>query len=122
MAVDGERLVLEGLGNEVGDHASIVHLAIGTVGVEDAHDTYVSLVLPVMFHSECLAEPFAFIIASAWPDRIDIAPIVFGLRVDQRIAVYLRGGGHQEHCLLPACLLQHLVSALTVDQDILDKS
>src|SRR5260221_9549442 len=43
-----------------------------------------------------LAQALALIVAGAWTDRIHIAVIVFRLRMDEGVAIRLRGGGHQE--------------------------
>ena len=43
-----------------------------------------------------LGEPLGFVVDPARPDRIDVAPVVFRLRMDQRIAVDLGGRGEHE--------------------------
>ena len=47
-------------------------------------------------HGEGFGGPLGFVIDAAWADRVDVAPIGFGLGMHQRVAVDLGGGGEQE--------------------------
>ena len=58
-----------------------------TIGVEDPHHLDAQLVLPVVVEEQRLGAALAFVIAGARADWIDVAPIVFRLRVHARIAI-----------------------------------
>ncbi len=79
-----------------------------------------SLVLAVIFHRQRFAQAFAFIIAGTRANRIDIAPVIFGLWMYQRIAIDLRGGCDKKACMLFACQFEHLIRSLAIDQDRLN--
>ena len=51
-------------------------------------------------HRHRLAEAFGFIIDAARADRVDIAPIRFRLRVDQRVAIHFGRAGQQKAGIL----------------------
>src|SRR5579872_6277683 len=89
IAVDSQRLIAQSLRNKIGDHAPIVYLTIRTIGIENAHDSCIHLVLPVIFHGQGFAQSLALVVASSWPDGIDVAPVIFALRMHQRIAISL---------------------------------
>ena len=61
------------------------------------------VVLAPIVERESLGATLAFIKTRARADRIDIAPIVFGLRVNDGITVNLRCGGLQNLCLYLLC-------------------
>ena len=65
----------------------------------------------VVSHGESLCGTLGFVVDTAWPDRIDVAPVGFGLGMDQGIAVDLGGGGEQEAGLLGPGQPEHVVGA-----------
>ena len=75
--------------DEVGNHAPIIGVHARAIGIEDPHDLYVELVLPMVVEKEGLGAALSFIVARARADRVDIAPIALGLRMDRRISVNL---------------------------------
>src|SRR5437763_11370118 len=81
---------MQRLNNKIGDDASIVFEHAWTISVEDARDANVYFVLPVIVSHQRFREPLAFVVTGAQADRVDVAPVVFSLRVDQRIAVNFR--------------------------------
>ena len=48
---------------KVGDHAAVVDRHPRAVGVEDAHDAGVDLVLPVIVHHEAFGDALALVVA-----------------------------------------------------------
>src|SRR5688572_23116705 len=56
--------------------------------VEDPDDPRIQAMVAMVGHRHRLAEAFGFIIDAARADRIDIPPIRFRLRVDQRVAIH----------------------------------
>ena len=64
----------------------------GTVGVEDAHHARVRIELADVVCAERFRATFAFVVAGTDADGVDVAPILFLLRMDERIAVYLACG------------------------------
>ena len=47
--------------------------------------------LAAVVEEQGLGAPFALVVAGARADRVDVAPVVLGLRVDLGVAVHLRG-------------------------------
>ena len=77
------------MNDEVRDHASVVRVHARAVRVEDTRDANVEFVLAIIIEEQSLGAAFAFIVAGARADRVDVAPIFLGLRVHVRIAVNL---------------------------------
>ena len=50
----------------------------------------------VVGHGHGFGEALGLVVHAARAHRVDVAPVVLPLRVDQRIAVDLGGGGEQE--------------------------
>ena len=50
----------------------------------------------VVGHRHGLGEPLGLVVHAARPDGVDVAPIVFLLRMHEGVAVALAGGGEQE--------------------------
>src|SRR4051812_31580078 len=90
IAVDGQRLAAQRLGHEIRDQAPILRVTARTVRVEDAHDSGVEAVGAPVDRSQRLAEALALVIAGAWPERVDVAPVRLALRMLEGIAVNLR--------------------------------
>ena len=61
----------------------------GTVSVENSGYAHLHAVIAVVGHGHGFGEPFGFVVNSARANRVYIAPVAFGLRVNQRVAVYL---------------------------------
>src|SRR6185436_3440429 len=59
--------------------------------------------------------------ATARAERIDVAPVGFGLRMNQRVAVYLRGRSQQEAGSFVLGQPQGLVRAERTDLERLDR-
>src|SRR5471030_725168 len=59
-----------------------------------------------------LGAAFSFIVARARTDRVDVSPIVFGLRMYARIAVDLRGRCLHDFGLHPLGETQHIDGAM----------
>ena len=116
VAVDRDRLAGERLRDEVRHHAAVLRVHVRAVGVEDAHQPAVEALFAPVGHDQCLAEAFALVVASARADRVDIAPVGFGLRVDQRVAVGFRGRCEQEAGAVAGGQLQQVMGAEAVRQ------
>lgn len=95
IAVDGERVAVQGRHREVGDHASVVGLHAWTIRVEDADDASIEAVNACCRGEIGFGESFALIVAGALTYRVDVAPIALALRVLERVTVAL-GGGEQK--------------------------
>ena len=93
VAVDSDVLAPKSLHDEVGNDTTVVGVHAWAVGVEDAHDADVDAVLAFVVHEKSFGAAFAFVVARTDADGIDVAPIVFFLRMNQRIAVDFRSGG-----------------------------
>ena len=90
-AVDCQILADERLGDEIGDHAPIARMHARSVGVEDARHPDLDTMLAVIVEEECFRAALALVIAGPGADRVHVAPVVFLLGVNLRIAVDLAG-------------------------------
>ena len=95
VAVDGEVFAAQSLLHEVGDDAAVVELHARAVGVEDADDARIDLVIAVIGHGDGFGEALGFVVDRARADGIHVAPVGFFLRMLERIAVALGGGRDQ---------------------------
>ena len=66
------------------------------VGVEDADDLDVEAELAIVVEEQCFGAALAFVVAGANADRVDLAPVAFGLRVLFRVAIDFAGRGLQD--------------------------
>jgi len=73
--VNGNRLVLKRLYNEVGYNPAVVWMHIWTIGVKDPDNLYSNLVLLMIVCKEGLGTAFTFIITGTYPDGIYISPV-----------------------------------------------
>ncbi len=80
---------------KAGHHASVAQAHAGSVGVEDANDLGVDPMVAVVSHGDGLGEALGLIINAARADRVDVAPVILLLRMDQGIAVAF-GSGREE--------------------------
>ena len=66
-------------------------------------------------HRHCLGETFGFVVNAARSDRIHVAPVVFRLRVNERIAIAFTGRSQNEGRLLVFGQAQRVVSPECAD-------
>ena len=100
-AVDRDVTAHQRLHDEVRHHAPVVRMHARTVGVEDARYLDAQLVLAPVVEKQRLGAALAFIIAGTDANRVDVAPILFGLRMHAGIAIDLGRGRLKS--FLPAC-------------------
>ena len=111
----------ERLADEGGHHAAILEPHARAVGVEDADDLRVDLVIAMIGHGHRLGETLGFVVDAARPDGIDVAPVFLGLRMDERVAVAFGGGGEQEPRALCLGQAERVVRAERTDLERLDR-
>lgn len=80
--VEGDRLALQRLDNEVAHHAAIVGVHARAIGVEDVRNLDVHAVLTAVVEEQGFGAAFAFVVTGTRADRIDLAPVAFGLGMD----------------------------------------
>ena len=85
------------------------------VGVEGANDARVDALLAVVGHRQRLGVALGLVVDAARADRVDVAPIALGLRVDLRIAVDLGGRGEDEAGAVLLRQAEHVVGAVGAD-------
>src|SRR5208282_1984192 len=100
VAEDGKGLVAEGLGYEGRDNPTVLQAHARSVRVKDANDLCVDAVVAMVGHRHCLGEAFRLVIYATGPDRVDVAPVVLRLWMDEGIAVAFGGRGEKEFCPL----------------------
>ena len=96
VAEDRDRAVGQRLAQEGRDRAAVVRAHARAVGVEDPHDRRVHALLAVVGHRQRLGVALGLVVDAARADRVDVAPVVLGLRVDLRVAVDLARRRQQE--------------------------
>lgn len=95
-AVDGDGFPFKSLDDEVGDDAAIIGMHARPIGVEDAGDADIELVLAVIVEEQRFCAALAFVVAATRADGIDVAPVAFALRMDGRVAIDLAGRGLED--------------------------
>jgi hypothetical protein len=80
------------------------------VSVEDARDAGIDPLLAVVCHRQRLRVALGFVVDPAWPDRVHVPPVGFGLRVHLRVAVNLARRGEEEACPLELREPKHAMS------------
>ncbi len=108
-------LVGERLRDERRHGAAVTDAHARTIGVEDADDLGVDLVEAAVRHRHRFGEPLGFVVDAARPDRVDVAPVGFLLRMLERIAVDLGGRGDHERRALRLGEAERLVRAERAD-------
>jgi hypothetical protein len=63
------------------------------IGIEDADDSDLHLMLAVVVETEGLGHPLSLVVAGPGPHRIHVAPIILLLRMNLGVAIDLAGGG-----------------------------
>ena len=96
VAVDGDRFAAQPLADEVRQGAAIFNGHARAVGVKDAHHARVDSMGAVIGHDQGFGVALGFIVTAAQAGAADVAPVVFRLGMNQRIAVHFAGGCHQE--------------------------
>src|SRR5262249_36528016 len=89
VAVDGKVFAAQRLLHKIGNDPAIVQLHAATIGVEDAHNTCVRVVIAVIGHSHGFGKALGLVINRAGTDRIHIAPVGLLLRMLNGVAVAL---------------------------------
>src|ERR1019366_2991774 len=67
--------------------------------------------ITVIGHHRGLGKPLRLIVNRSWPDRIDVAPVAFLLRMLLRIAITFRRRGDQEFSLVSPGEVEAIESA-----------
>ncbi len=112
VTIDGDGLIAQGLDNKVGDNAAVVGVHVRTVSVEDAGDLDAQTVLTAVIEEKRLGAAFALIVAGAGTDGVDVAPVAFGLGVDDGVTVDLAGGGLEDLGFDPLGQAEHVDGAV----------
>src|SRR5579864_2227117 len=89
--MDRDRKTLKGLSDEVGHDPTVVDTHSGSVGVEDPGNADIQAVPPVIGRGEGLGESLRLVVDRADADGVYVAPVAFGLGVDEGFAVDLAG-------------------------------
>jgi len=96
ITVERDRIAPQCLDDEVRHDAPVIWMHARAIGVEDARDANAQLVLAVIVEEQSLGAALAFVITGARADRIDVAAVILGLRMDRRIAIDLGGRGLED--------------------------
>jgi hypothetical protein len=114
-------LAFERRHGEIGNHAAVIDRHPRSVGVEDAHDLGIDVVLPMVVHHQRFGDALALVVTRSHSDRIDVAPVTFGLRMLLRVAIDFAGRGQQDARVDPLGEAQHVDRAHHAGLDGLDR-
>ncbi len=110
-AVNGDRFALKGLLHEVGQDPAVIEPHSWPIRVENADNPRFHTVVAMVSHGDRFGEPLGFIVAASRADRVDVSPVIFGLRMNFGVAVDLGGAGEQEPGVLGLGQAQGVVGA-----------
>ena len=96
VAEDRQRLPAQGLADKGRDDAPVIEAHPRPVGVENPNDLGVHPELAAIGERHGLGVALGFVVDGAGAVGVDVAEVFFRLRVDGRVAVDFRGGGHQK--------------------------
>src|SRR6202022_3793255 len=111
-AKDRDGLLRQSLDDEIGHHATVIWMHARTIGVEYSRDLDALLMLPVIIEKERFGAALSLVITGAQANRIDVTPIIFGLRMDLGIPVDLAGGCLKDLGLRALCETQYINRAM----------
>ncbi len=94
--IDGDRLVGQGLIDEVGYGAAVVQPHARPIGIKDAHDAGLQTMITMISHRNGLGEPLGLVIDATRADGVDVTPIGFRLGIHLRVAIDFRRGRQQK--------------------------
>ena len=114
-------LALERRDAEIGNHPPVIDRHPRAVGVEDAHDLGIDVVLPMVVHHQRFGDALALVVTRSHADRIDVAPVALGLRMLLRVAIDFAGRGQQDACMDPLGETEHIDRAHHGGLDGLDR-
>jgi hypothetical protein len=117
VAVNGQRVAVERLGDETRDHPAVVRAHARAVGVEDPQDSRVDAERPPISHRQRFGEPLRFVVDAAGTDRVDVPPVVLALRMHGGIAVNLAGRREDETSFVPLGQPKRVLGAATADRE-----
>lgn len=89
ITVNRQWVSVHGGNDKVGHCPSVIGLHVRTVRVEDARDANLNVVLGLKGVGEGLERPFAFVVAGAGAEAVNVAPIGLGLAADLGVTVDL---------------------------------
>ena len=112
VAEDGDRLVEQGLADEVRNDAPVMRMHAWAVSVENARHLDGHVELTVVVEEERFRATLAFVVARARANRIDVSPVILALRMDIRVAIDLAGRGLQDPGSRAAREAQHVDGAV----------
>src|SRR5208337_2407616 len=93
--IDGQGFTLQCLHNEVRDHAAVIRVQAGTIGIEDPHQMCIDTSRTVIGHYQRFGKTLGLVVYGPRTDRVYIAPVALRLRMFERLAVALRSRGMQ---------------------------
>ena len=94
----------------------VVGLQARTVGVEDANEVGVDVVVAVICHDGGFGEALGLVVDGARSDGVDAAPIALHLWMDFGVSVALRGGCVEISGVVLACEVERDDGSIGADQ------
>ena len=115
IAKHGQSFAPDSLAEECRQHPAVVDAHTRAVSIENADDAGVHFVVVVIGHGDGFEEALGLIVHAAWANGVDIAPILFRLRMLEWIAVHFGGGGYQDSGIFFFRQAQAIVGAMSAD-------
>src|SRR5204863_2051822 len=91
IAVDRDVTSKQRLDDKIGHDPTIVWMHARAVSIENSRHLDAQAMLAPIVEKQRFGATLALVIAGTRANRIDVAPVVLGLRMGQRIAIDLRG-------------------------------
>ena len=108
------------LRHECRDRTAIINAHPLPICIKDPGNSRVELMIAMVGHRHRFSETLRLVVDTAWPNRIDVSPIRFGLGMNERIAVDLRGRSKEESSILFLSEAKRLVSSEGADLERLN--
>ena len=96
ISIDCQVFALQGLYDKVRNDTPVICKHTGAIRVEDSDYANIHLVFPMVVEKQSFGIPLALVVTSARTDRIHVASIGLGLRMNRRVAIDLAGRGMQD--------------------------
>ena len=100
------------MNDEVRNYTAIVWMHARPIGVKDTRHLDSEPILAIVVEEKRFGAAFSFVITRTESDRIHITPIIFALRVDFGVTVYLAGRSLEYLRLDPLGQSQHVDCAM----------
>src|SRR5215813_11938594 len=120
-AENRQRLAAQSLIDKCRDDAAVVDAVSLAIGVEYTNDAHINFMHAVVSHRHGFGEAFRLVVYASRANWVDVAPVIFLLRMHERVAVNFRSRGEEELRALGLRKTQRIVRAQRPDLQRLNR-